>query len=233
MPMLDVDALVGLVLALFCGVLIGIERQWHHKNAGVKTHALVSLGAAAFSLVSQRGLGPGSNPVQIAAGVVTGIGFIGGGLIMRRGGNIQGVNSAATLWATASLGLAAGAGHYGLSILALVLILLAQVMLPGLEAWVNRKAGPLGVRPDYRLSVAFAPQAAPAVRGVLDAWRAKPGIQWVEHSEAHVEAREVRLEIHVTLPGEASLELRRLVEQVAALPGVVRTEWTRLEADES
>jgi putative Mg2+ transporter-C (MgtC) family protein len=233
MPMLDLDALVGLALALLCGVLIGIERQWHHKNAGVKTHALVSLGAATFSLVSQRGLGPGSNPVQIAAGIVTGIGFIGGGLIMRRGSSIQGINSAATLWATASLGLAAGAGHYGLSITALVLILLTQVTLPRLEAWVNRKAGPLGVRPDYRLSVAFAAQAAPAVREALDAWASTPGIQWVEHSEARLEAGEVRLEARVAVPGEAGLELRRLLERIAALPGVVRTEWTRLDDDES
>src|SRR5215831_18509644 len=103
-----------LFLSLIFGALVGIERQWHHKNAGVRTHALVSVGASTFGLISILGFGATNNPMLIAGGVVTGIGFIGGGVIMHQGGVIQGINTAATLWATASMGLAIGAGYYAL-----------------------------------------------------------------------------------------------------------------------
>jgi putative Mg2+ transporter-C (MgtC) family protein len=109
-----------LFVALLFGALVGIERQWHHKNAGVRTHALVSIGASTFGLISLLGFGATNNPMLIAGGVVTGIGFIGGGVIMRQGGTIQGINTAATLWATASMGLAAGAGYYVLTALVFV-----------------------------------------------------------------------------------------------------------------
>src|SRR5437879_944932 len=98
--MTDTELAARLLISLFFGALIGIERQWHHKNAGLKTNTLVAVGATAFALVSQHGFGPNSNPAQVAAGVVTGIGFIGGGVIMRRSGNVQGINTAATLWTT-------------------------------------------------------------------------------------------------------------------------------------
>src|ERR1700692_443890 len=93
-------ALQLLMSAVF-GTLVGIERQWRHKNAGLKTNALVSVGATAFGLIALGGFGPGSQPTHIAAGVVTGVGFIGAGVIMHRGGSLQGINSAATLWAEA------------------------------------------------------------------------------------------------------------------------------------
>src|SRR5260370_6499478 len=102
--MTDVELGARLLIALLFGALVGIERQWHHKNAGLKTNTLVTVGAAAFALISLRGFGPTNNPAQVAAGVVTGVGFIGGGVIMRRGGSVQGINTAATLCARGSLG---------------------------------------------------------------------------------------------------------------------------------
>ena len=93
----DAELILRILISFLFGALVGIERQWHHKNAGLKTNTLVAIGAAAFALVSQHGFGPNSNPTQVAAGVVTGIGFIGAGVIMRRGGSVQGINSAATL----------------------------------------------------------------------------------------------------------------------------------------
>src|SRR6266852_7512605 len=104
-----------LLLSALFGTLVGIERQWRHKNAGLKTNALVSIGATAFGLIALHGFGPGSQPTQIAAGVVTGIGFIGAGVVMHRGASVQGINSAATLWATASMGLAIGQGSYNIA----------------------------------------------------------------------------------------------------------------------
>src|SRR2546423_9331741 len=98
--MTDSELIGRLLLSLLFGALIGIERQWHHKTAGLKTNTLEAVGAATFALVSEHGFGPNSNPAQIAAGVVTGIGFIGAAAIMRRGSSVHGANAATTLWAT-------------------------------------------------------------------------------------------------------------------------------------
>jgi putative Mg2+ transporter-C (MgtC) family protein len=133
-------------VALLFGALVGIERQWHHKNAGVRTHALVSIGAAAFALISLLGFGATNNPMLIAGGVVTGIGFIGGGVIMRHGGAIQGINTAATLWATASMGLAAGAGYYVLAALVFLAVLVVQFPLRWLEESIEARAEAGGAR---------------------------------------------------------------------------------------
>jgi putative Mg2+ transporter-C (MgtC) family protein len=129
--------------ALLFGALIGIERQWHHKHAGVRTHALVSIGATAFGLISLLGFGTTNNPMLIAGGVVTGIGFIGGGVIMRQGGTIQGINTAATLWAAASMGLAMGAGYYVLTGVVFLAVLVIQFPVRWLEEAIEaRSAGP-------------------------------------------------------------------------------------------
>src|SRR3989442_14955643 len=102
--MTDTELVGRLLLSLLFGALVGIERQWHHKTAGLKTNTLVAVGAASFALVSAHGFGPNTNAAQIAAGGVTGIGFIGGGVISRRGGRVQGINSAATPGSTPSIG---------------------------------------------------------------------------------------------------------------------------------
>ena len=128
-------------LAAGFGALVGIERQWHHKNAGLRTHALVALGAAAFGLISLLGFGPTNNPMLIAGGVVTGIGFIGGGVIMHRGAAVQGINTAATLWATASVGLALGGGYYVLGSLIFLAVLVVQIGLSWVESQIDKHRG--------------------------------------------------------------------------------------------
>jgi len=131
---------VRLVAAFVLGALAGVERQWHHKHAGLRTHTLVSVGAAAFTIVSSLGLGSTTNPMVIAAGVVTGIGFIGGGVIMHQGPTVQGINTAATLWTTASIGMAAGAGYYTVMALVFAALLLVQFPLGWLETWIDRRS---------------------------------------------------------------------------------------------
>ena len=134
------ELVLRLAAAFLLGALAGIERQWHHKHAGVRTHTLVAVGAATFTLVSIT-LAGRSGSMVIAAGVVTGIGFIGGGVIMHQGEAVQGINTAATLWATASIGLAAGAGYYELMLLVFAALLLVQFPLAWVERWIDRHAG--------------------------------------------------------------------------------------------
>jgi putative Mg2+ transporter-C (MgtC) family protein len=105
-----------LALAFVLSSLIGLEREWRQKSAGLRTHALVGLGAALFLIISKYGftdvLGPRVvlDPSRVAAQIVTGIGFIGGGLIFVRGDAVRGLTTAAIVWVTAAIGMACGAG---------------------------------------------------------------------------------------------------------------------------
>jgi len=227
------EAAFRLAVSVLFGALVGVERQWHHKAAGIKTHALVTVGAAAFALLSQLGLGPNSNPVQIAAGVVTGIGFIGGGVIMRHSGGVQGINSAATLWATGSLGLAIGGGHYALASAVLAAVLTAQIPLRSLSLWIDRRSGPVSTACVRRVLVAFQPSADEAVRSALANFVATGGIELKEHAEKRAGDSEIILEVHVNLPAGRAGETRLLLKQLASVPGVSRAEWSRLPPDES
>lgn len=225
------SAFIRLSLAVLLGALVGVERQWHHKVAGVKTHALVTAGAAAFALLSQLGLGPSSNPVQIAAGVVTGIGFIGGGVIMRRGASVQGINTAATLWASGGLGLAVGGGHYGVASAVLVAVLVAELPLRWLSLWIDRHSGSPQTLGGYRLLVTFAAAAEQDVRSALASFCSVRGGEVYDHGETRIGA-EVLLEARLRLPLDKPGAMRDLSASLAALPGVSRAEWSRAAEDE-
>ena len=113
-----------LLLAAFLGGIIGLQRELSGKEAGLRTNMLICTGAALFTLVSIYGF-PGEDSSRIAAGVVSGIGFIGAGVILHRtGGTVAGLTSAATIWSVAAIGVTAGTGLYIVSSAATVLILL-------------------------------------------------------------------------------------------------------------
>src|SRR5688572_20194634 len=108
--------------------------------AGFRTHALVSLGSAIFTVVSAFAFtGPGSDPTRIAAQVVTGIGFLGGGAILHYGGTVRGLTTAASLWAVAAVGMAAGAGLFLVAIVSTVLVIAALEVFDRLERMVKRR----------------------------------------------------------------------------------------------
>jgi len=104
--------LLRILLAMALGFAIGVERKVRYKEAGIRTHAIVALGAAVMTLVGKYGFGDGGDGSRIAAQIVTGIGFLGAGIIMFRRDSLRGVTTAAGIWATAGVGIAAGAGMY-------------------------------------------------------------------------------------------------------------------------
>jgi putative Mg2+ transporter-C (MgtC) family protein len=112
----DVELLARLLLAAVLGGAIGAERELNDQPAGLRTHMLLTIGACLFTLISAYGFGRGSDPSRIAAQIVTGIGFLGGGAIVRHGLTVKGVTTAASIWATASVGVAIGAGSYVLGV---------------------------------------------------------------------------------------------------------------------
>ncbi len=116
--------LFRLVVAVVLGALIGYERERSGKPAGVRTHGMVCLGAALFTLVSLHGFGQQADPARVAAQIVAGIGFLGAGAILHDRGSVQGLTTASSLWVTAALGMAAGVGMEVMSMATAVLVFL-------------------------------------------------------------------------------------------------------------
>ncbi|MDG2764905.1 MgtC/SapB family protein, partial [Vibrio parahaemolyticus] len=108
----NIEIIVRLVLSAFLGGLIGMEREASNRPAGFRTHILVSIGSTLMMLVSINGASGGSDPTRIAAQVVSGIGFLGAGTILRDGNRVKGLTTAASLWVCAGIGLAIGQGFY-------------------------------------------------------------------------------------------------------------------------
>ena len=128
------EELFRILLAAGLGAAVGVERELREHEAGLRTHLLVAVGSALFTLVSAYGFGEffsqGARPIpvdptRIAAQIVTGIGFLGAGAIIRQGSNVRGLTTAATLWAVAAIGLAAGAGFYSGAVATTVVVIVA------------------------------------------------------------------------------------------------------------
>jgi len=118
-----------LLLAAALGAIIGYQRERADKPAGLRTHILICEGSALFTVASLYGFGAGADPARIAAGIVAGIGFLGAGAIIRReGGLVGGLTTAATIWAVAAIGLAAGAGLYLVSAVTTVVVLIVLLL---------------------------------------------------------------------------------------------------------
>ena len=142
------DAFARLLHAFVLGAVVGAEREFNQHPAGLRTHILVSVGAAVFTLVSISTMGvtnPDGTPIphdpgRIAAQIVTGIGFIGGGAVLREGANVRGVTTAASLWITASIGMLAACGYTTLAWSVTGIVLVALAILGRLEHLTRRKS---------------------------------------------------------------------------------------------
>jgi putative Mg2+ transporter-C (MgtC) family protein len=125
----------AILLAICCGAAVGFERQLRHKPAGLRTNILICLGAAVFTIISERMAGDKDSITRIAAQIVTGVGFLGAGAVIQDRGGIHGLTTAATIWLVASIGMACGAKLYQL---AGVSTLIAIIVLVGLRQLENR-----------------------------------------------------------------------------------------------
>jgi putative Mg2+ transporter-C (MgtC) family protein len=139
MPPLDL--IVRLLLAAGLGAAMGVERELRQKSAGLRTNMLIALGSAVFTIVSIEIARAGGTPDRIAAQIVTGIGFLGAGAILRSGRSIHGMTTAATIWVNASVGMAAGAGLYIVATVGTLITLVVLALLPFLEQRIDRYAG--------------------------------------------------------------------------------------------
>jgi putative Mg2+ transporter-C (MgtC) family protein len=171
LPAFDGPALVTTLVcvgaAFVLGGLIGIERQVRQRNAGLRTMVLVSVGSAAFAHLGLRILGA-EGEIRIIAYVVSGIGFLGAGVIMKEGLHVRGLNTAATLWGAAAVGAFAGAGFLAESVGVTILVLAGNTLLRPLVNWIDRLPVVSGATEAlYRIHVICAPEQVSAVRDLL------------------------------------------------------------------
>jgi putative Mg2+ transporter-C (MgtC) family protein len=224
-PTLDwPEALLRLSLAAVLGGIIGFERELREREAGLRTHLLVSLGSALFTIVSAYGFNAflisGGNvvradPTRIAAQIVTGIGFLGAGAIIRQGFSVRGLTTAATLWVVAALGMACGAGYYSAAALSTGLVLLALYPLRIVAYRILIRFRP----EDGRLLVEIPVTRAPGE--LLDAVE-NLGLE-IRSLEISQEADRRVLELDVVLPRET--QPMHVVSQVAELEPVAGVRW--------
>lgn len=133
---IDLDVLTKIGLAILVGGLVGAEREYRDKSAGFRTMIFICLGATLFTMHSLA-IGISRDQARIASSIVSGVGFLGGGAIMRGGMNIKGLTTAATIWLTAALGMGIGAGFYAVALPATAGVLLVLWLFPLIEKWID------------------------------------------------------------------------------------------------
>ncbi|MDP2086293.1 MAG: MgtC/SapB family protein [Gemmobacter sp.] len=229
MPIALEFAAINLATAMACGALIGSERQIRQRMAGLRTNALVALGAASYVVFSQ--LFPDEvSPTRVAAQVVSGIGFLGAGIIFRDGFNVHGLNTAATLWCSAAVGLLAGAGAWPFALMLTAFVVLVNLGLRPLVRWIKKKtrAG-VPLTRAWRLSVTCRPSQEGDVRALMLRNLALGGLHLSEVSA--VTAAEGLIEIAATITGEGLLDkdLEQAAARMAVEPGLASVRWQVLD----
>lgn len=131
------DMAIKLCIAVLIGGIIGAEREYHNKSAGLRTMMLICLGSTLFTMFSME-IGAHTSPDRIASNIVTGIGFVGGGVIFMGGTGINGVTTAATIWTTAALGMGVGAGHQYIALAGCCILIAILYAFKAIEEWIDR-----------------------------------------------------------------------------------------------
>ncbi len=153
-----------LLAAFILGGLLGLEREWQQRPAGLRTHILVSVASSLFTILSAAAAEGGGDPARVAAGVTTGIGFIGAGTIMRHGNVVRGLTTAASLWMVAAIGVACGVGWYPAALFTTVLGLVTLGAVEWFEDLLIRRSGAV----QYNLATDLERDPLSTIAALLD-----------------------------------------------------------------
>ena len=228
----DLDFILRLAVGLGCGALIGVERQWRARRAGLRTNALVAAGATLFVLYSD--VDGSSNSTQVAAYVVSGIGFLGGGVILRDGFNVRGLNTAATLWCTAAIGVLAASGHLAFAGIATASVLGVHLLGRPLGRFLDHDAAveeDEGFRP-YKLHITCKPKSEAHVRALIvqNTGTSDVILRGVETVRTE-EGTETRLSASLLIDGDAASQLEAIVGRLSIEPGIHAVHWHSTEQE--
>lgn len=223
-PAFQKDAL-NLLAALVLGGVIGFERQWRQRLAGLRTNTLVSLGAAIFVVFA--GQFTDTSPTRVAAQVVTGIGFLGAGVIWKEGVNVGGLNTAATLWCSAAVGLLAGTGHWAQALVAVALVTVVNLVLRPMVKLINRQPiESAEVETSYVVNVVCRGVDEAQIRALLVQGFGVSDLHLRELESVDIEGSD-RVAVNATLKSEKPREiaLEYIVGRLALEPGVTAARW--------
>jgi putative Mg2+ transporter-C (MgtC) family protein len=205
------DLVVRLVVAAILGAVVGLEREVHDHPAGMRTHLLVSVGSATFTVLSIVAFpGTGSDPGRVAAQIVSGIGFLGAGAILKYGASVRGLTTAASLWAVAAVGMAAGAGAWVVAVAATVIVLISLSPLHFVE---NRLVGNEGGRLRVRIDVAGEGALGRVLRAVAER---DEQVRHLASSRMPEGGHQVDLEIR----GRSAKHAAEILEELGELEGI-------------
>jgi putative Mg2+ transporter-C (MgtC) family protein len=212
-------ALLRLSVALLLGAIIGIERQWRQRAAGLRTNTLVCLGAAAFVDLSTSLAGPTS--VQVIAYVVSGVGFLGAGAIIKDGAGIRGLNTAATLWCSAAVGACAGAGELLDAVFITALLMIINLLFRPVSRYIDKRSVGSAVDVIYRVHATCADSHAAEVKArLLTAVAERPLVLRHLRTEDADEPDTVRLHADVESPVRNPSLIEELVTELRKDPSV-------------
>ena len=226
-----------LALAVLLGAFIGVERQWRQRNAGLRTHTLVCLGAASFVDLAAT-VSAQAGTVQVIAYVVSGVGFLGAGTIMKEGVNVRGLNTAATLWCSAAVGASAAAGEVIAAATTCALVIFVNLFLRRIVHIIDTR-GAVVLAPEreteFTLRVTSAASAEAHVRALLLHGFREAGLALHALESVDIEGRaatvEVRAELSAGSP-EAAAALERIAGRVSLEPSVSGVRWKLAESVE-
>jgi putative Mg2+ transporter-C (MgtC) family protein len=218
------DFALRLAVGVGCGALIGIERQWRARMAGLRTNALVAAGATLFVLYAAAT--EDSSPTRVASYVVSGIGFLGGGVILREGFNVRGLNTAATLWCSAAVGVLAASGHLVFTVIGTGVVIAIHVVGRPLGRLIDHDdtvGEDEGLQP-YVLQVVCRPKAEKYARAQI-VQQATGGIVLSGIHAGPVTDDEITLTAHLLMDGHSPTRLENLVAQLSLQSGIRAVHW--------
>ena len=228
MPALELLVRVGLATVL--GVAIGIERQWRSRMAGLQTMALVSMGSALYLVLGAYTFVKGTDPTRVAAQIVTGVGFLGAGVIMKQGLSVTGLNTAATLWATAAVGALCGAWMWKEAVAGAAIIVAGNGFLHPLAARMDRlhfNAGREVPPADYLLEVVCGADAETAMRARIAQSITRPSFHLKSLRSVDTGIpNEVQVRAELSADQRDDAVLDTAVGALSAEPAVRAVRWT-------
>jgi putative Mg2+ transporter-C (MgtC) family protein len=225
-----VDMLGRVGLATLLGLAIGVERQWRSRMAGLQTMALVSMGAALFLILGAYSFGGEGDRTRVAAQIVSGIGFLGAGVIMKQGSSVTGLNTAATLWASAAVGALAGAWMWREAVTGAVVIIATNGFLFPLAMRMDRAhlwGGRENPAADYLLEVVCDPDAENDVRLAVVGAVDRPGIHLNSlRSEINPATGDIRVQAELSTATRNDADVEKALGAVNADSRVRSMRWS-------
>ena len=230
---MTLDFVIRLLAAFACGIAIGLERQMRQRTAGLRTITLVASGACLFVTLGVL-TGNGTGVTQIASYVVSGVGFLGGGVIMRDKGSIQGINTAATLWCAAAVGVLCGAGHYGPALAGTAIVLITNTVLREVSRAIN--TAPVSAADlvrDYTLTVVCREEDEIHIRAALSNSMSSTPLSFQSLTSRDYENDPRRIEVTATLKlhPKDQPKLEHIASRLSMEKGVSSVSWLGLEAE--